>query len=101
MAVMHYVFERVNNIMENGKQVHCTAYRCKPSAKIPLTPYHTANLKTSPSSKHLQTTKYMQIKTEIHFGMCRQHCGKRRKCWLPAFSPFPILFLQSLKVRIV
>ena len=19
----------------------------------------------------------------------RKHCGKRRKCWLPAFSPFP------------
>ena len=22
----------------------------------------------------------------------RKHCGKRRKCWLPAFSPFPTMF---------
>ena len=22
----------------------------------------------------------------------RKHCGKRRKCWLPAFSPFPAVF---------
>ena len=21
-----------------------------------------------------------------------KHCGKRRKCWLPAFSPFPTMF---------
>ena len=21
-----------------------------------------------------------------------KHCGKRRKCWLPAFSPFPTVF---------
>ena len=25
-------------------------------------------------------------KIEICFGMDRKHCGKRRKCWLPAFS---------------
>ena len=22
----------------------------------------------------------------------RKHCGKRRKCWFPAFSPFPTMF---------
>ena len=22
----------------------------------------------------------------------RKHCGKRRKCWLPAFSSFPAMF---------
>ena len=21
-----------------------------------------------------------------------KHCGKRRKCWLPTFSPFPTMF---------
>ena len=26
------------------------------------------------------------LKTEILFGMGRKHCGKRKKCWLPAFS---------------
>ena len=25
----------------------------------------------------------------------RKHCGKRKKCWLPAFSPFPIMFSNS------
>ena len=43
---------------------------------------------------------------EILFGMGRKHCGKRRKCWLPAFSPFPTIFSKgffsgSFKVRIV
>ena len=32
------------------------------------------------------------LKTEILFGIGRKHCGKRRKCWLPAFSPFPTMF---------
>ena len=36
----------------------------------------------------------------------RKHCGKRRKCWLPAFSPFPTRvskasYMRSLKVMIV
>ena len=37
----------------------------------------------------------------------RKHCGKRRKCWLAAFSPFPTMFSKvlliwgSLKVRFV
>ena len=22
----------------------------------------------------------------------KKHCGKRRKCWLPAFSPYPTRF---------
>ena len=25
----------------------------------------------------------------------RKHCGKRRKCWLPAFSPFPTMFSKA------
>ena len=29
--------------------------------------------------------------TDILFGMVRKHCGKRRKCWLPAFSPYPTM----------
>ena len=27
---------------------------------------------------------------------CRKHRSKRRKCWLPAFSPFPITFLHGI-----
>ena len=35
-------------------------------------------------------------KTEICCGKDRKHCGKRRKCWLPAFSPFPTMFSKKL-----
>ena len=29
-----------------------------------------------------------------------KHCGKRRKCWLPAFSPFPTMFSSMSKTFI-
>ena len=32
--------------------------------------------------------------------MGRKHCGKRRECWFPAFSPFPTMFSKGLLVRI-
>ena len=35
-------------------------------------------------------------KIEICFGEGRKHCGKRRKCWLPALSPFPNVFERLL-----
>ena len=46
------------------------------------------------------------LKMEILFRMGRKHCRKRRKCWFPAFSPFPTMFSKgffrgSLKVRLV
>ena len=28
-------------------------------------------------------------------------CGKRRKCWLPAFYPFPIMFLNGSFFRVI
>ena len=31
--------------------------------------------------------------------MGRKHCGKRRKCWFPAFSPFPTMFSNALFPR--
>ena len=35
-------------------------------------------------------------KAEVCSGMIRKHCGKRRKCWLPAFSPFHNFFESFL-----
>ena len=32
-------------------------------------------------------------------GFCK-HCGKRRKCWLPAFSPFPAIISTLTKTEI-
>ena len=32
---------------------------------------------------------------EFCYGMGEKHCGKRRKCWSPAFSPFPTMFSKD------
>ena len=42
-----------------------------------------------------------ESKIEICFGKGRNHPGKRSKCWLPAFSPFPTMFLEGFKYRVV
>ena len=31
----------------------------------------------------------------------RKYYGKRRKCWLPAFSPFPTMFSTRLKTNFI
>ena len=40
-------------------------------------------------------------KTEICFGKGRKHSGKRRKCWLPAFSPFSTMFSKGFFLGVV
>ena len=35
------------------------------------------------------------------FGKGRKHYGKRRKCCLPAFSPFPSMFASDQSTRYV
>ena len=40
-------------------------------------------------------------KFEYCFGKERKHCGKRRKCWSPTFSPFPELFSKAFFLRVV
>ena len=30
-----------------------------------------------------------------------KHFGKRRKCWLPAFSPFPAMFSKAFFTRVM
>ena len=42
-----------------------------------------------------------ESKNEICFGKGRKHCGKRRKSWLPAFSPFPTLLSKGFFLRVV
>ena len=39
---------------------------------------------------------YVNKKNEILFGKGRKHCGERRTCWLPAFSPFPTIFFKVI-----
>ena len=33
--------------------------------------------------------------------LVRKHFGKRRKCWLPAFSPFPKMFSKAFLYRVI
>ena len=33
--------------------------------------------------------------------MGRKHCGRRRKCWLPAFSPFAKMLSKGFLYRVV
>ena len=40
----------------------------------------------------INVTKLKFEKSEICFWKVGKHYGKRRKCWLPAFSPFPRMF---------
>ena len=40
-------------------------------------------------------------KTVISFRKGRKHCGKRRKCWLPTFSPVTTMFSKGIFVRFV
>ena len=40
-------------------------------------------------------------KKEIWFGKGGKHCGKRRKCWLPAFSPLTAMFSKVFCFRVV
>ena len=58
-----------------------------------------------------QTTKFVQIesicrrqfkcgsKIEICLGKGREHCGKKRKGWLPAFSSFLTIFSKRFFLR--
>ena len=49
------------------------------------------------NSQHWQTTNSMWCKwCNFSLGKCRKHCGKRRKCWLPAlFFLFPQCFPKA------
>ena len=38
-------------------------------------------------------------KLKFVFWKDRKHCGKRRKCWLPAFSPFPTMFSKGFIIQ--
>ena len=44
-----------------------------------------------------------KLKKEILLGMGRKHCGKmrKRKCWLPALSPFPTMFSNGFFFGVV
>ena len=51
----------------------------------------------------IQSISRWRIKSDSKIGVClgksRKHCGKRRKCLLPAFSPFPTMFSKAFFSR--
>ena len=64
--------------------------KVKPSSWLTL--YQTKIFSLIPNWKHLQTKNESELEIDICMGKGRKYCGKRRKCWLPAFSPFPTPF---------
>ena len=48
---------------------------------------HYIKFKAFADDKIILTKKF-----EICVGKRRKHSGKKRKCWLPTFSPFPTIF---------
>ena len=43
----------------------------------------------------------MWLNIEMCFREGRKHSGKRRKCWLPIFFPFPTMFSKAFFLRVV
>ena len=41
------------------------------------------------------------VENIVRKGNGRKHCGKRRKYWSPAFSPFPTMFSKVFFLRAV
>ena len=41
------------------------------------------------------------LKLRFVLGKVEKHCEKRRKCWLPAFSPFPSMFSKGFFFKVV
>ena len=50
---------------------------------------------------HLQTDNKINVIHKLKFEYGGKHCGKRRKCWLPAFSPFPTKFSKAFSFKAV
>ena len=68
------------------------------------------SLNPLPNDKILDPSKFkgiadnnLNVNENLKFalGKDRKHCGKRRKCCLPAFSPFPTMFSKGFFPRVV
>ena len=66
---------------------------------------------TLPNDKILDVTKltafaddklnFAKMTISLFDRVGKKHCGQRRKCWLPAFSPFSPVFSKSFFFRVV
>ena len=80
------VFERIGINEEKGRKMHQIFYPC-----CVLTLYQTDFGQVIIKSICRQNNK-CNLKMEILCRIGRKDCGKRRKCWFPAFSPFPTMY---------
>ena len=49
----------------------------------------------------IEKLEFVLVGVAICFGKGRKHCGKRRKCWLTAFSPFPTMYSKGFFHRVI
>ena len=73
-------------------------YHLFPEISWPMTYFNTL-----PKDKNFDVTKlkaFADDKNKICFGNVKKYCEKRRKCWLPAFCPFPTIFSKGLIVKV-
>ena len=63
-----------------------------------------------PNKKFLESSKLkaladddISVIQQLNFrlGRVKKHCGKRRKCMLPAFSPFPTMYSKVVFYGVV
>ena len=47
------------------------------------------------------TGDMLNVTKNLLFEIGRKLCGKRRKCWLPAFSPFPTNVSKPFSVELL
>ena len=101
---MKFIFGRVEGIVLKDKILVTSIFSFRHCF---LKPFLSGMFNSLPNNKILDGLKFKAFaddkrnvteKDEIDFGKGRTHCGKRTKCWLPAFSPFPTMFSKGLKV---
>ena len=63
--------------------------------------YQTTNFRPVQNKILCRQQNKCDSKVELCLGKGRKLCGKRRKCWLPAFSPFPTMFSTAFFLRVV
>ena len=61
--------------------------------------YQMTKFQPCPNWKPFQTTNQIVLNAEIWLRKVRKHCGKRRKCWLPAFSLLLSLFSEGFSFK--
>ena len=63
--------------------------------------YQRTNLRLVQTESICRQQNKCNSRIEILLKLGRKHCGKRRKCWFPAFSPFSTMFSKGFFFRVI